>query len=176
VLHNDHIGRLAIPRGRYRIVLLSVGSLSCSRAAVLLARFLQDWDGVLPRPWKLDPGTATFERGHRHVGFRIKPWSGPFPSGGGGGRHPSDGSRCPGTFLVQHNDRIGALRLRRGRYLITRLRGRSPSCARASSLFASFLEDFEGTLPPPWRLNTRTGAFTRGPGAGGFRVKPVRRA
>jgi hypothetical protein len=176
VEHNDRIGNFSIRRGRYRIVLLSVGALTCSKASTYLARFLQDWDGVLPRPWVLDPGTGSFQRGSRHNGFRIETWKGPLPpSGGGGGTHPADGARCPGTFRVLHTDRIGRLVLRRGPYIVTRLKSGSPSCARASQLLASFLEDYDGVLPRPWVLSTRTGTFTRGRGTtAGFRVKSVR--
>jgi hypothetical protein len=173
VLHNDHIGSLAIRKGRYRITLLSVGRISCAQAASAFARFLQDFDGNLPRPWFVDPSTGSFMRGSRYVGFRIKPWSGPLPPGGGGGRHPSTGGRCPGTFRVVHNDRIGTLRLPRGPYQITAFG--NVSCAQASTRFASFLENnFSGVLPRPWRLRVATGTFLRGSGtANGFRVKPA---
>jgi hypothetical protein len=174
VLHNDRIGGFRIAKGRYRITLLSIGRISCARASRLFANFLQDWNGILPRPWFIDPTTGSFMRGSRHVGFRIKRWAGPLPPNGGGGRHPSTGkTRCPGTFRVLHNDSIGALNLPRGPYWIT-ARG-SISCARASRLFASFLEDFEGNLPRPWRLSVRTANFSRGAGgANGFQVKLAR--
>jgi hypothetical protein len=175
VLHNDRIGSFRIPRGRYRIILLSLGPLSCARASALFTRFLDDFDGVLPRPWFLDPGTASFMRGSRNVGFRIKPWSGPLPTPNHGGRHPATGARCPATFRVEHNDRIGRLRLRAGPYVVTRLGAGSPSCPAASRLLASFLDDPSGVLPRPWVLNAQTGTFTRGRGTGrGFRIKPLR--
>jgi hypothetical protein len=174
VLHNDHIGSFAIRNGRYRMTLLSVGRISCAQASNAFARFLQDFDGILPRPWSVDPSTGTFMRGSRYVGFRIKPWSGPLPSGGGGGRHPSTGGKCPGTFRVVHTDRIGQLRLPRGPYLITAFG--SVSCAQASTQFTSFLNnDYTGVLPRPWRLQVTTGSFLRGSGSkNGFRVKPAR--
>ena len=172
VLHNDHIGSFAIRKGRYRITLLSVGRISCAQASDAFARFLQDFDGILPRPWFVDPSTGSFMRGSRYVGFRIKPWSGPLPPGGGGGRHPSTGGKCPGTFRVVHNDRIGRLRLPRGPYLITAFG--NVSCAQASTQFTSFLaNDYTGVLPRPWRLQVTTGTFLRGSGSkNGFRVKP----
>ena len=40
--------------------------------ARISARFLQDFDGILPRPWFLDRETGTFMRGRRNVGFRVK--------------------------------------------------------------------------------------------------------
>ncbi|MGH8572445.1 MAG: hypothetical protein ACREX8_07715 [Gammaproteobacteria bacterium] len=175
VLHDDRIGTFAIPSGSYSITLLSVGRLSCSRAARYLARFLQDFDGVLPRPWFVDPETGSFMRGGRNVGFRIKDTERPpNPNGGGGGNHPT-GDRCPGTFRVLNNDMIGRLRLARGPYRITLLGGGGLSCSAASRLFTSFLADFTGVLPRPWVLNVQTATFTRGRGGNtGFRVKPAR--
>jgi len=172
VLHDDSIGSFAVPRGNYRITLLSVGRLSCSRASGYLARFLQDFDGILPAPWFLDPETGSFMRGSRNFGFRIKELVGPVvPSGGGSGTHPT-GNRCPDSFRVLHNDSIGRLRLRKGSYRIT-LVGSGISCQRAAQLFSSFLDDFEGTLPRPWRLAVQTATFTRGGSrSAGFRVKP----
>ena len=45
------------------------------------------------------------------------------------------------------------------------------SCARAGKAFATFLQDFDGRLPRPWKLNNATGTFTRGVATVGFRVK-----
>lgn len=171
VLHNDRIGTFAIPRGRYRITLLGYSGPSCSRASTLFAQFLQDWDGVLPRPWLLDPGTGSFMRGNRHIGFRIKP----YVADGGSQRatYPVRGeTRCP-TFRVLNNDRIGRLVLPRGNYNVW-VRGRV-TCPQSTRLFAQFLQDVSGVLPPPWVVNPRTGSFSRGRGGStGFRVKPVR--
>jgi hypothetical protein len=170
VLSNDYIGTFAIPRGNYRITLLSVGRISCSQASAYFKSFLSDYNGILPSPWFIDTETGSFLRGSRNVGFRIKEWVGPVrPSGGGGGTHPK---RCPGTFRVLHNDSIGKLKLARGPYWITLVKS-GLSCSRASSLFTNFLQDFEGNLPSPWVLNTRTATFTRGQGGSGFRVKPA---
>jgi len=171
VVQNEYIGSLAIPKGRYRITLLSVGRVTCAQASVFFGQFLQDFDGVLPRPWFLDPSTGSFMRGSRYVGFRVKQWSGPLPPNGGGGRHPA---KCPGSFRVVHNDRIGSLRLPAGPYGITAFG--NVSCAQASRQFASFLaNDYTGALPRPWRLRVQTGSFLRGSGsANGFRVKPAR--
>jgi hypothetical protein len=174
VLHDDRIGRFPVPEGNYRITLLGVGRISCARASAYFARFLQDYDGILPRPWFIDRETGSFMRGARNVGFRIKELVGPVvPSGGGSGTHPT-GDRCPGTFQVLHNDRIGRLRLRRGAYRITLL-GDRLSCQTASRRFRGFLQDFEGVLPRPWVLSVSTATFRRGPGSNaGFRVKPAR--
>jgi hypothetical protein len=173
VLHNDRIGSFAIPRGNYQITLLSVGRITCARSSQLLAAFLQDFDGILPRPWFIDPETGSFMRGRRNVGFRMEELVGP-PTPGGGGTHPT-GNRCPGTFRVLHDDSIGRLRLPRGPYRITLLPGGGLSCQGASRLFAAFLERFAGDLPRPWVVQVASGTFTRGPGSStGFRVKPVR--
>ena len=96
--------------------------------------------------------------------------------GGGDNRHPANGGRrCPNVFTVENNDRIGKLRLKAGPYRYTRLTPTSPSCTRIPTLFARFLQDFEGNLPKPWRLNVRRAAFIkRGTGGDGFRVKPAR--
>jgi len=128
----------------------------------------------VPRPWLLDAETGSFMRGSRNIGFRIKQWVGPVnPGGGGSGVHPA-GARCPATFRVLNDDSIAKLRLRKGRYRIT-LVNRGLSCPRASRLFTSFLEDYEGTLPRPWRLNVQTTTFTRaGSRSAGFQVKPAR--
>jgi hypothetical protein len=170
VLHNDRIGSFSIPRGRYRITLLGYAGISCSQASTLFARFLQDFDGVLPRPWFLDPSTGSFMRGSRHIGFRIKPYV--EDGGSSRGRHPVRGeTRCP-TFRVLNNDQIGPLVLPRGTYNVW-VRGRL-SCARSTTLFAQFLQDVTGVLPRPWVLNTQTATFTRGRSGQGFRVKPAR--
>ena len=174
VLHNDHIGSFALPKGQYLITLLAVGRITCARASSSFTRFLQDFDGVLPRPWFVDPETGSFLRGSRNVGFRVKRLVGPpRPSGGGSGVHPS-GNRCPATFRVLGNDSIGKLRLRRGPYRVTLL-GKRLSCSSASRLLAAFLDDPDGVLPRPWVLSAQTGTFTRGRGSRtGFRIKPAR--
>jgi hypothetical protein len=171
VLHNDRIGSFSIPRGRYRITLLGYAGVTCSQASTLFARFLQDFDGVLPRPWFLDPSTGSFMKGSRHIGFRIKPYV--EDGGSSRGRHPVRGeTRCP-TFRVLNNDQIGRLVLPRGTYNVW-VRGRL-SCARSTTLFAQFLQDVTGDLASPWVVNPRTGSFSRGPGSPtGFRIKPAR--
>ena len=175
VLHNDHIGKLKVPKGEYRITLLSLGRISCAKASRYFARFLQDFNGRLPRPWFIDVETGSFMRGSRNVGFRVKPMGNPPNPNGGGGRHPGKGQRrCPGTFRVVHRDRIGRLRLPAGPYIVTVLSS-SLSCGSASNLFRQFLDDPNGRLPRPWTLNTQTGTFRRGKsGNKGFRVKPAR--
>ena len=171
VLHNDVIGSLRVPAGEYRITLLAVGRFTCARAAARFADFLADFDGRLPRPWVLDPQTGTFSRS-AHVGFRVKLAAGE-QSADPAGVHPT-GSRCPGTFRVQNDDRIGRLRLPAGRYRITRLRPSALSCAQAADLFSDFLQFPAGDLPSPWVLNAQQATFRRGRNSSvGFRVKPA---
>ncbi|MET0306321.1 MAG: hypothetical protein ABW196_08855 [Solirubrobacterales bacterium] len=74
VLNNDRIGPLRIAKGDYSIVLLQARGLACTQASRLFARFLEDFDGVLPAPWVLEPQTASFRRS-AGAGFRIKPLS-----------------------------------------------------------------------------------------------------
>lgn len=176
VLHNDRIGPLRLRAGNYRITLLSVGRLSCARAAADFARFLLDFDGRLPRPWFLDPETGTFMRGSRNVGFRVKSAVGRPTNPSRGGRFPRAGERvCPGSFRVLHRDRVGRLILPAGPYLVTLLPGRGMSCGRASRLFTAFLNLPSGRLPRPWVVVSASGTFTRGRHSNvGFRVKQLR--
>lgn len=172
VLHNDRIGALRIPEGRYRLTRLSRTSPTCQAASGLFTQFLQDWDGRLPNGWVVIPSEAAFVRNSLNNGFRIKGWAGPVPSGGN--TYPSNETRCGGTFRVLHNDRIGNLRLPRGPYWLNILGGsRGLNCSAVSSLFRQFLTRFAGNLPRPWVLDARSGTFRKGRGSStAFRVKP----
>jgi hypothetical protein len=165
LLHNDRIGSLVLAKGRYRISLLARGRLTCTLAAAYLTQFLEDFDGQLPGGWVLLPESATFVHGAISYGFRIKPWSG---GGGGGGGHSRRETRCPATFQVEHNDRIGPLRYPAGPY---RIDVRGVSCSRASTLFASFLASPSGRLPRPWKISAATGTFRNG--AASLQAKPA---
>jgi hypothetical protein len=74
VLHDDRVGALAIPRGRYWVTRTSAGRPSCAATTRLLAGFLQRTDGRLPAPWRLQASTGTFTR-PSGSGFSIKPVS-----------------------------------------------------------------------------------------------------
>jgi hypothetical protein len=77
---------------------------------------------------------------------------------------------CPGTFQVQHDDRIGSLSLPAGTYNI---RATGVSCAAASQLFVQFLNDWDGRLPGSWRTTVQgvgQGTFT-GPRGQAFAVQ-----
>ncbi len=166
VLHNDRVGAMSVPAGRWQITLLSTTGLSCAQAASQFATFLDDdWSGALPRPWTMNVGTRTFRTSPTN-GFRIT-YKG--ANTGGGGHHPDNLQvDCP-TFRVLNNDRVGALVLPKGTYNMWAWG--SVSCRQASADFRAFLNDPRGDLPPQWVEIPQTGSFVRG--ASGFRVKPV---
>lgn len=77
VLHNDRIGAMSLPAGRYSISLLNTDialtGLDCPTASNDFAYFLaNDWSGRLPSPWYTNNATKTFYRGSNSVGFRVK--------------------------------------------------------------------------------------------------------
>jgi len=179
VLHDDHVGRLALPRGNYRITILASGRPSCAQAAALFTRFLEDFDGRLPGGWRVAAASSTFLRAPG-VGFHVARagrngggTGGGEEERGGGGHHPRGGYFCPAPFRVLHNDRIGPLRLPRGDYWIVLLQRRGLSCGQAESLFVRFLQRTDGRLPPPWLVEPQTASFLRSASGPGFRVKPV---
>lgn len=178
VLHNDHIGRLSLPKGNYRITILNSGRPTCAQASALFTRFLEDWDGKLPGGWRVGVADKVFVRSPG-VGFHVARVGGggeetEEEESGGRGHHPANGSFCPGTFRVLNNDRIGALQLQKGPYWIILLQRRGLSCKQASALFTRFLQDYDGNLPPPWVLEPQTASFLRSASGVGFRVKPAR--
>jgi hypothetical protein len=72
VQHNDHIGRLQLPKGPYKITVIHRKRISCGKATRLFAKFLQLPEGNLPSTWKLDVQSATFMKKGAHRGFRVK--------------------------------------------------------------------------------------------------------
>jgi hypothetical protein len=84
--------------------------------------------------------------------------------------------RCPATFHVLHNDRIGRLRVPDGHYRIRLLDDQSLTCERAAKLFARFLQDFDGELPGQWRLRVGEATFVKRGTDVGFSVKKARRS
>jgi hypothetical protein len=176
VLHDDRVGDLQLPEGAYQ---LTPSELSCERAAQLFAEFLQDYNGVLPRPWRYaveGAGQGSFSRGTGGAQFQvvrtgdITPATPPGPPSDGGGTHGS--LVCPATFTVQHNDRVGALRLPRGDYRVTRL-GARISCARTTRLFRRFLQRPSGRLFGNWIVLPAAGEFVKGSSHYGFQVERV---
>jgi hypothetical protein len=172
VLHNDRIGKLKLPKGTYNMKVLNGNQLSCAQASKLFARFLQDWDGVLPKPWIIQVASKTFRKGAgSSVGFRVSKAGSGGGGGGGGGTTPRG---CPSYFQVLHNDSIGSFKVPAGRYRITLVGPRKINCARAYDLFREFLLDYNGVLPKPWVLKRQTATFTRGVNARvGFNINRI---
>ena len=178
VLHDDRIGRLQLPEGLYQ---LRTSEVTCARAASLFSQFLNDFDGVLPRPWRATVqgvGNGRFTRGSGtgapffeavRTGDATAPAT-PGSNADGGGTHGA--LLCPASFRVLNNDRIGSLRLPRGNYQVTLLGG-NLTCADASSLFRRFLNRPAGRLFGGWVVLPAAGEFVNGSSHNGFRVKPL---
>lgn len=168
---NDRIGALVIKKGRYIIDRLGPLSPSCAQDTTLLQGFLMDFDGVLSNGWTLLANDATFVRGSVSYGLRVEPDP---DQGGGGNRFPTQTMRCPATFRVVHDDRIGALPFPGGPYWVSIYKASNITCPQATQFFASFLQRTDGTLPKPWVINVATGSFRRGTSSPyGFFAKPA---
>ena len=170
VLHDDRIGPASLPAGNYAVTVDT--GLSCQAASQLLARFLQDWDGNLPKPWRVvakGSGRAEFTRGGL-PGFSVAR-----TGGGGGGSNTELGRLCPGSFTVNAGSNVGPLFFAKGQYLVYIPTRSAITCRRASVLFTRFLSAPGGTLPPPWRVKTQTATFYKParPLRSGFRVEPA---
>ena len=171
VLHDDAIGALDVPAGQYR---LATSDLSCARASHLFSEFLGDFDGVLPRPWRLSvegDGRGTFRGRGRFTATRAAagaPAAAPGPASEGGGSHGE--LRCRGTFDVRHSDRIGRLRIPAGDYAITLLGG-NLTCTAAERFLGRFLRRPRGRLKGGWVVLPRSAEFVRSSSHHGFRIK-----
>jgi len=170
VLHDDKIGAAVLPAGNYEVT-VSAG-LTCPASTKLFARFLSDWDGNLPKPWRLKAegsGKATFTGGSQSFSVRLV-------GGGeaGGGTNPTLGKLCPGTFTVNTGSDVGPLYFAKGRYLLYIPARSGITCRRASVLFTRFLAAPGGMLPSPWRVLTQTATFYKpaNPTRSAFRVEP----
>lgn len=170
VLHNDKIGSLSLPKGKYRITVVNGAKLSCPSATRNFQNFLWDYDGILPKPWTfrvLGVGDGKFfQRTNTAVGFRVKRVSTPRTVA-----TRAAWQRCPGSFRVLNNDRIGGLALPKGPYFIYRSTNPALGCTNASDLFRKFLNYPSGMLPAPWKLNSSTAVFTNTQKRFGFRIK-----
>src|SRR5262249_49421469 len=120
--------------------------------------------GVLPGGWTADAATSSFVNPLTNQSIAIGSALPPKPSSKG---------VCPGTFTVEHNDRIGRLSLRAGRYQVTVKGGLSGATATSQLAFFLF-QDFAGTLPRPWKLNLAAKRFSKGKSS--FSVKFVSRS
>jgi hypothetical protein len=174
VLHNDRIGPANLPAGNYTLTTTPAGGLGCAQASALFSRFLQDYDGVLPTPWRViaqGTGKASFARGNT-TAFSIA-----LGSGGGeeGGSNPALGRLCPNTFTVNSGVTVGPLFFAKGPYLIYQPARSAISCRRASLLFTRFLGQPGGRLPFPWRLMNQTATFFKPerPVRSSFRIEPA---
>ncbi len=173
VLHSDHVGSLDIPAGKYILTLTGVGRMSCDQAASNLAKFLQDYNGRLPKPWFVDDETATFLNGTINDGFTLEPLVGDAP-GKLTLKLPGDGTPCSGVFSVQHDDVLGKLKVAKGDYLFVPLANSRLSCQRVVDLIREFLAIPDASLPSPWVVDKSTGTLRKGKRSKvGFRLKPA---
>jgi hypothetical protein len=169
VLHNDRIGPASLPAGNYSVTVET--GLSCQAASQLLARFLEDWDGNLPKPWRVvaeGNGKASFARGDE-PGFSVRR----VEAASDGGNNLL-GKLCTGTFTVNAGSNVGALFFPKGQYLIYLPPKSGITCRRASVLFTRFLAA-GGALPDPWQLNGQTATFYKPehPQRSAFRIEPL---
>jgi hypothetical protein len=175
VLHDDRIGPASLPAGNYSVT--TDTGLSCQAASQLFARFLQDWDGNLPKPWRVaaeGSGKASFSRGSL-PGFSVARTSGGSGGGSGGGTSPELGRLCSGTFTVNASSQVGPLLFPKGQYLVYIPAGSGITCRRGSVLFTKFLAAPEGELPSPWRVTVQTATFFKpqNPARSAFRIEPA---
>lgn len=173
VLHDDRIGAASFPAGSYEVTVEP--GLSCTESTTLFARFLEDYDGVLPKPWRVvaeGSGKASLTRGGQ-PGFSVRLAGGGGEEGGGGNNVL--GKLCSGTFTVNATSKVGPLVFPKGRYLIYLPPKSGITCRRASVLFTRFLAAPGGTLPFPWRLLNQTATFYKPehPQRSAFRIEPL---
>jgi hypothetical protein len=171
VLHDDRIGAVVLPAGSYEVT-VSAG-LSCPASSKLFARFLSDWDGNLPKPWRATAegsGKATFQGGS--LSFSVRLVGG---GGSGGGGNTEIGKLCPGTFTVNAGGDVGPLYFAKGQYLLYIPARSAITCRRSSILFTRFLAAPGGMLPSPWQVKTQTATFFKPahPVRSAFRVEPA---
>jgi hypothetical protein len=171
VLHDDRIGPASLPAGNYEVTVEP--GLSCKAASELFTRFLEDWDGNLPKPWRVVPGGSgktSFTRGNL-PGFSVAR----IRSGGGGGGNNELGRLCTDDYTVNAGTEVGPLFFAKGEYALYLPPRSGITCRRASVLFTRFLAAPEGQLPFPWRVTTQTATFYKPahPQRSAFRVEPA---
>jgi hypothetical protein len=177
VLHNDRIGAAVFPAGNYKIN-LEDATLDCKTGGELFARFLEDFDGVLPTPWKIaaeGSGKASFLRGTQ-AGFSVeltkKQTSGEIEKEGA--TSPDLGTLCRNPFTVNHTTTLRPLRFTKGQFLIYLPTGSTINCEQAVSLFQRFLGN-SPNVPSPWKLTSQTATFYKpaSPTRSAFRIEPL---
>lgn len=171
VLHDDRIGAANLPAGNYEV--LTDTGLSCQGASQLFTRFLQDWDGDLPKPWRVvaeGSGKASFVRSGQ-PGFEVRRIGG----GGGGGGNNELGRLCTDRYTVNAGTEVGPLFFAKGQYALYLPPRSAITCRRAAILFTRFLAAPDGQLPFPWRVKTQTATFYKPdhPVRSSFRVDPA---
>ncbi|HYH53398.1 MAG TPA: hypothetical protein VD761_04635 [Solirubrobacterales bacterium] len=171
VLHDDRIGPANLPAGNYAVT--TDTGLGCQAASQFFTLFLQDWDGNLPKPWRVvaeGSGKASFTRGNL-PGFSVSRTSG----GIGGGTSPELGRLCSGNFTVNASSQVGPLLFPKGQYLVYIPPVSGITCRRASVLFTKFLAAPSGTLPSPWRVTVQNATFFKpqNPARSAFRIEPA---
>ena len=167
VLHNDRIGPANLPAGSYEVV--TDAGLSCQTASQLFTRFLQDWDGNLPKPWRVvaeGTGKASFVRSGL-PGFSVRKI--------GGGGNGELGRLCTDRYTVNAGTEVGPLFFAKGQYALYLPPRSAITCRRAAILFTRFLAAPQGQLPFPWRVKTQTATFYKPdhPVRSSFRVDPA---
>jgi hypothetical protein len=172
VLHNDRIGAAVFPAGSYTLTLQDP-TLNCKSSAELFARFLEDYDGVLPKPWTVaneGSGKAAFLRNGTSPGFSVELTG----KNQENAVNPDLGQLCPGIFTVNSTTVVGPLRFTKGQFLIYLPAGSGITCNRASVLFTRFL-GAGGKLPAPWRVINQTATFYKpqNPKRSAFRIEPL---
>jgi hypothetical protein len=172
VLHDDRIGVASLPAGNY-FLQTADDNLSCQSAAQLFARFLEDWDGNLPKPWLAvshGTGKASFARRGLPAIYVER-----ISSGDNAGGNTALGKLCPGSFTVNAGSQVGPLFFPKGQYLIYIPARSGISGRRGSVLFTRFLAAPGGTLPYPWRLLNQTATFYKAahPERSAFRIEPI---
>lgn len=170
VLHNDRIGPANLPAGNYEVV--TDAGLSCQTASRLFTRFLQDWDGNLPKPWRVvaeGAGKASFVRSGL-PGFKVRKIG-----GGGGGGNSELGRLCTDRYTVNAGTEVGPLFFAKGQYALYLPPRSAIICRRAAIIFTRFLAAPQGQLPFPWRVKTQTATFYKPahPVRSSFRVDPA---
>jgi hypothetical protein len=177
VLHNDRIGAAVFPAGSYTINLEDT-SLTCKSGGELFARFLEDYDGNLPSPWKVSAegtGRASFLRG-AEAGFSVqltkKQTSGEIEKEGS--TSPILGTLCRNPFTVNHTTTLRPLRFTKGQFLVYLPPGSTINCEQAVSLFQRFLGN-SPNVPSPWKLDNQTATFFKpaSPKRSAFRIEPL---
>jgi hypothetical protein len=177
VLHNDRIGAAVFPAGEYAIN-LEDETLTCKTGGELFARFLEDFDGNLPSPYKVvgeGSGKASFLRG-REASFSVELKK--RQSGGEiekeGASTPDLGTLCRNPFTVNHTTTLRPLRFTKGQFLIYLPQGSTISCEQAVALFQRFLGS-SPNVPAPWKLMNQTATFYKpaSPTRSAFRIEPL---